>query len=1420
MCARPPNVQFTAATGKSAREGSSPSPEPSLINRDTHILPKRFINSLSTLPKKDLEKRDIYGRALLHVVCLANKRYLLEKLLKNPNLNISITDLENHWNCLHYAIFYKNFIIAQILISTKQSLLQAKDREGFTPLDLMSSEIDIWKLKWVPESIGRLQLPKPKMTVEEARCGTREINLEKRFTGHQSFRANNTPRSFQLSRGGSNIVMIDSLKDVGENTDHLVLVDMRRLKYKYGDRETYSSLSERISFPRIRDVKMSKHHSIVLTTEPQANIFVKGLGTRGRLGLGNGQPQDAFVGIPAFEKERILFADVSNDHSICLTADGNVYTWGLNSYGQLGYQVDLLPHQTEACVSIPKLVNTGDLKKQTNSQILGVSCSKFHSLVYTKSEIYLWGLNVGQFGFSPSGNLNKVPGRNGVGLIQIYPRKLAFTYGDIRIVYAADSFTVVLTNSNELHFYLNGFHSKVIPPLLNKIDSESFNTFRPRVLSQRKSISKMVAQKGCDSCLLLLDNGDIMQLNMDVKSLDNALFQKSVRFTTIWKASKEHLRCTDVDMGNDGSIIISVQDGSAYKRIKRAIVKDSKSSHGYISKKFKFSKIVGLNKVVRVVSDPLFSRFAFIRDDTDLIPHRLAKSSILQDFYRLSPLSEIQDDRPVQRRAIVNKVDESYMSLDTSFKINFVYKTKALEVGEEETFFRHQVVEEDSKAASHDVIANFKDSRWTHEKESIDTVASINDDDVVREILKSDNIDYWLTMKDLAKGKHYDYTVSVDGVDIDVHREVLELRSEVLRILINQNGTLERNGVILTSTAGKLKCSGKVTLCSVLVVLHFLYTDQLVDVWTDYPLGKTPKHLQESKTAFENISKMLRIVSPMGRVECTNSLRSDLENLRGECLIKLQDATVTVFKPLVVARSAYFETLFSSRWNSDFASLPDINSIVFGVIVKYLYGVEYDELFNDVEQIVDVTSFINFALDVMDAAEQLILAELSDICQLLIKDFISLDNVQHLLRHSYNMKAYKLFANCLWFIYNNLDVLLLDPWFGEMVEEEDNAFLNTVNDALKWFATLKNHHREAPVLYLQDHPELIREMIDDMDSYNAHFIHPLLWDVFTPVFEDQAPVPKISSAERRRRSSARRIEENKANVPGATVKPRTLSKALYSQRIVSQSTEELDENAIADDDADHDLVLVASRKSSARSSFSVSSPIPMQKSGSISNPKKASPPPASPNSSGQASVTIHQDTPNTSAGSFLTLAESYGSPGNPGFKLNNPVPPVVKASSKSMPRLSQRERIKRGKQQQSSPTGFSIMNNANVWGTSSPDTPSKPYTLVNHTAVLASVPSFESVLLEEKMLQEKQNPQPVRSFEDIQNEERFEQWWAQESERVQRELQRAQEADRPRQNRRNSRKSSNSKDSSQRDGSKNIPRKHHQRRADAKIEVK
>ncbi|KAG7918279.1 hypothetical protein KL927_001736 [Ogataea polymorpha] len=1407
-------------TDKSAREGKSPSPGPASTNRDTHILPKKFANSLSTLPKQDLEKRDIYGRTLLHVVCLTNKRYLLEKLLKNPNLNISITDLENHWNCLHYAIFYKNFIIAQILISTRQSLLQAKDREGFTPLDLLSSEIDIQKLKWVPESIGKLQLPKIKGIVEEATYGAGEINLEKRFVGDMSFRTNSTAKSFQLSRGGSNIVMIDSVKDVGESSSHLALVDMRRLKYKYGDRDIYPSLSERISFPRIRDVKMSRHHSIVLTTEPRANIFVKGLGTRGRLGLGNGQPQDAFVGIPAFENERVLFADVSNDHSICLTERGNVYTWGLNSYGQLGYQVDLLPHQTEACISIPKLVNTGDLKKQTNCQILGVSCSKFHSLVYTKNEIYFWGLNVGQFGFSPSGNANKVPGKNGVGLIQVNPRKLTFTYGDIRHVYAADSFTVVLNNTNELHFYLNGFHSKVIPPLLNKIDSKSFNTFRPRVLSQRKSISKMVAQKGCDSCLLLLDNGDIMQLNMDLKSLDNTLFQKSVRFTTIWKASKEHLRCTDVDMGNDGSIIISVQDGSAYKRIKRAVVKDSKSSHGYISKKFKFSKIVGLNKVVRVVSDPLFSRFAFIRDDIDLIPHRLAKSSILQDFYRLSPLSEIQDDRPVQRRVIVNKADESYMSLDTSFKTNFVYKTKVLDVGEEETLLRQRLVEEDSKAPSHDMVVNFKNSRWTHEKESIDTIASINDDDVVREILKSENIDYWLTMRDFAKGKYYDYTVSVDGVNIDVHREVLELRSEVLSGLINQSGSLERNGVVLTSTPGNLKFTGNVTLCAVLVALHFLYTDQYLDVWTDYPLGKTPKHLQESKAAFENIAKMLRIISPIGRVECANPLRRDLENLQGDCLIKLQDSDVTVFKPLIVARSAYFETMFSSRWNMDSASIPEISSIVFGVILKYFYGVEYDELFGDLEQIVDVTSFINFALDVMDAAEQLMLDELSDICQLLIKDFISLDNVQYLLRHSYNMRASKLFANCLWFMYNNLDVLLLDPCFAEMIEEEENAFLNTVNDAMKWFATLKNHHREAPALYLTENPELIREMVDDMDSYNAHFIHPLLWDVSRPIFDEQTPAPKVGSAERRRRSSARRLEEKKANVPGATAKPRTLFKVLHSQKMVLQSTEEFDENAIADDETDQDFVQVTNRKSSFRSSFSASSPTSIQKSGSISNPKKPSPPPVSPSSSRHASVTIHQDTPNTSAGVFLTLAESYGSPGTPGLKSTSPTPPVVKASSKNMPRLSQRERIKRGKQQQSSPTSSSIMNNINVWGASPPDTPSKPYTLVDQTSVLASVPSFESVLLEEKMLQEKQNPQPVRSFEDIQNEERFEQWWAQESERVQRELQRAQEAEKPRQVRRNSRKFSNSKDSSQRDGSKKMSKKHYQRRPERKVEVK
>ncbi|ODV86384.1 hypothetical protein CANARDRAFT_181096, partial [[Candida] arabinofermentans NRRL YB-2248] len=1251
-------------------------------------------------------------------------------------------------------------------------------------------------------------------------------------------------------------------KDVSD-INHLSKVDTRKLKVHYGDFTKYPKLSERVSLPRIRDLKMSRNHNLVLTCDPKGNIFVLGLGNRGRLGLGHSQHQDTHTPIPTFKDENIQFADVSEDHNIVLNSYNEVYTWGSNNYGQLGYPVEIESDKLEPIVNIPKLVNTGDLKRRTGQRLIGVSCSKFHSLVYTKSEIYLWGLNIGQFGFLSS-NSTTIATTSATSasssLIQASPRKLAFSYGNIKQVSAIDSATIVLADTDEIHVYMNGFHTKIIAPLTTKINEKHFHAFKPLAISKKRNIVKLITQKNCLSCLILLNNGDILQFSLDNQSKSAAELQKNVRFSSVWHATKDHLRCCDVDMSNDGSIIISVKDGSVYKRIKRSSMKANTG-------RYKFSRIPGLNRVVKVVSDPTFSKFAFIRDEVDLIPHRLQKSSIFEDIERLSPLSEVLES---QSRRIVNLEDEKKLQKEDTFKTDFIYRLapSADDDGNDDThFFRRggplnddDETDTDSIGCDLEYVKNDKlyrniRTRWTKNPKSIDSIKKLGDNDpqsTIRNLIKSDDLEYWLTLKELRQGKFYDYSVVVEdemtgnSFEFGVHLDILALRCPTFNQLINDrlSPPIRKDGLVIERLSEtQLKIHGDVTVRAVLIALHFLYTDSLLDVWSDWTSqSDLPSEMHRSKLRFNVLSRAMRIVNPVGKVTCQFDLLTDLERLRTlvadkegctKVVLKNSEA-IPVYIPLMACRSIFFEKLLSDSWlQTSEIQMAHISSTVFEVILRYLHGVSYLSLLDAVEEIYDIPSLINFCLELIEIADELMLNELSDICQLYLKDFITIDNVDLLMLHALNTRADKLFENCVWFIYNNLDLLLFEPHFSNLVTDnlENVEFIKRLDTSLKWFHRLKylDQEKEGADSFIECNSEtLTKQFVQEIDKYNGNFLHPLLWEICLPLYISDVSESgtttspssielKLSANERRRRSSARRIEESKLNIPGAVELSRSSSSStsrnVFNQFIFGHSNPSADsfgESVIEDDDSNDDFTIVRSKRNSSVRKQSDASQIPTGVSSATSRSassqiRQSSPPfiQPQPQSSNLSVKSIPVNAAAAASSSSATASPSFSSAPATSTVHDAPQKPIdqsgiIKASTINMPRLSQRERKKQLKEKlELQPTldpavsvlatpsaPWSRAGDVPVWGgipTSSSVAIPKPYNLptigsssakgsTSTTPVLLA-PSFKSILLEEELLQQKKNQAPViRSLEEAQQEEEFAQWWAAESARVQKEL--------------------------------------------------
>lgn len=85
----------------------------------------------------------------------------------------------------------------------------------------------------------------------------------------------------------------------------------------------------------IESVVMSKYHMAILTSDACLNLLVCGFGRGGRLGLGK-KLETQFTPVPVQWPERIASVALGRDHTIAVTENGNVISFGSNRYGQLG----------------------------------------------------------------------------------------------------------------------------------------------------------------------------------------------------------------------------------------------------------------------------------------------------------------------------------------------------------------------------------------------------------------------------------------------------------------------------------------------------------------------------------------------------------------------------------------------------------------------------------------------------------------------------------------------------------------------------------------------------------------------------------------------------------------------------------------------------------------------------------------------------------------------------------------------------------------------------------------------------------------------------------------------------------------------------------------------------------------------------
>ncbi|XP_054155256.1 RCC1 and BTB domain-containing protein 1-like [Oppia nitens] len=138
---------------------------------------------------------------------------------------------------------------------------------------------------------------------------------------------------------------------------------------------------EELCYKEIASIAYCGYYVIAFTAN--GDIYSWGYNNNGELGIGTTVNSNRPNLIDGLVGKRIVDISCGYDHSLALTATGDVYSWGDNSYGQLGngnnFDIQSVPHK---------------VKGFDSQEVIQISCGYYHSMAITKAgHVYGWGYN-------------------------------------------------------------------------------------------------------------------------------------------------------------------------------------------------------------------------------------------------------------------------------------------------------------------------------------------------------------------------------------------------------------------------------------------------------------------------------------------------------------------------------------------------------------------------------------------------------------------------------------------------------------------------------------------------------------------------------------------------------------------------------------------------------------------------------------------------------------------------------------------------------------------------------------------------------------------------------------------------------------------------------------------------------------------
>lgn len=210
----------------------------------------------------------------------------------------------------------------------------------------------------------------------------------------------------------------------------------------------------------ITSISSGKSHVLVMTNN--SLIYGFGYNLNGELGLSN---NTMFIKTPVlidfFKNKNVTFICSGFSHNLILVESSELYSYGLNTYGQLGHG-DTISRNT------PTRINFFNTKNITI-----VDCGGDSAFVYTSDDKKLWvfGYNGGKFGLGDNGHRYS-PVEN-----------TFFTSKPISKISMGNIYSMVLTKTNILYsFGKNGFGQLGLGDVVNRVSPVQVSFFNDKTI--------------------------------------------------------------------------------------------------------------------------------------------------------------------------------------------------------------------------------------------------------------------------------------------------------------------------------------------------------------------------------------------------------------------------------------------------------------------------------------------------------------------------------------------------------------------------------------------------------------------------------------------------------------------------------------------------------------------------------------------------------------------------------------------------------------------------------------------------------------------------------------------------------------------------------------------------------------------------